>query len=158
MQRAEAAQKDSIEAIVAEAAKPGCRANCAKLLQNAKDAADADLADARRALDAFPLPPPSDSLAATLGIRPVIWGLIMGVLRSLAIIGASIMLGYVLHPGKSASAPSVTAQTAPSQPIAIAERPTRRGVSMAPRLELIRPAREQDLELEHVVRGAAIAA
>ena len=73
-----------------QAALPGCRANCAKLLTDAKEAAKTKLDNARAALAALPKNASSVSLADNLGFSWWAWDLFMASLRGLAIIGGSI--------------------------------------------------------------------
>ncbi len=102
-------------AAVSEAAKPGCRANCATLLMDAKDRAETEVNAARRALaeaaakaesdwrtalgvlEALPAQRAAAPLPEKLGIASWAWDLIMAALRSGAVMGGSIAIGLCLH-------------------------------------------------------------
>lgn len=119
-------------AAVSEAAKPGCRKNCADLLKDAKDRAGADLREARAAVDsartsaehavteaetalaALPLPRAAAPLPERLGFAPWAWDLIMAGLRSLAVVGGSIAIALALHPRASGESKARKAEVTPS--------------------------------------------
>jgi hypothetical protein len=90
-------------AAVSEAAKPGCRANCAQLLLTAQLTANQELAVARASLAGLHPLPTTDGLPSRLGISPWAWDLWMASLRSVAVIGASLAVGLALHPRKRAT-------------------------------------------------------
>jgi hypothetical protein len=153
---AKAAKLAADAAAVSEAAKPGCRENCAKLLGNAQLAAANELAAAREAYDALPSPRPGASLAAHLNVPDRLWDLIMAGLRSVATMGASVALGAALHPRKQpratqqpASGPAPIEITAPKS-----QRPPCKSVPRTP--AALPPPRDPDLEhvslfLKHAV-------
>lgn len=125
-------------AAVSEAAKPGCRKNCADLLKDAKDRAGADLREARAAVDsaraaaekavtaaetalaALPLPRAAAPLPERLGFAPWAWDLIMAGLRSLAVVGGSIAIALALHPRASAESKDRTAASLTPAPVSVA--------------------------------------
>lgn len=116
------ASRDAADAAVSEAAKPGCRANCAKLLMDAKDRAEAELRNARSAVDAaiaraeadvdsaeaalaaLPTPRTAAPLPEKLGFAPWAWDLFLAGLRSIAVVGGSIAIALALHPRASVEA------------------------------------------------------
>lgn len=116
------AQRSAAAAAVSEAAKPGCRANCANLLMDAKDRAEAEVRAARAAVDAarakaesevnaaeaalaaMPAARSAAPLPAKLGLAPWAWDLIMAGLRSIAVVGGSIAIALALHPHHSGEA------------------------------------------------------
>jgi hypothetical protein len=98
VEEAEKVKTRADDAALAQAALPGCRVNCAALLTNAKQAAEAELRDARTALATLPPDKSSASLAVNLGVSHWAWDLFMASLRGLAIIGGSIAVGLALHP------------------------------------------------------------
>jgi hypothetical protein len=102
--------------VVSEAAKPGCRAECRKLLDKAVDDAAAEVAAARAEIDAkraaaegrvkqartdlaaLPLPPSATPLADRLGIRGWTLDLFQAWLASLAANGlAGVLLAFAAH-------------------------------------------------------------
>lgn len=145
-------------AAVSEAAKPGCRANCAKLLMDAKDRAERELRDARAALasatakaeqeakdalallDALPAAPSAAPLPERLGLASWAWDLIMAGLRSLAVVGGSIAVALALHPRATAVQQQADAPRAPvARPVvADIQRPQSKALRLAP------PAAEQE--------------
>jgi hypothetical protein len=86
------------DAALTQAALPGCKSNCAKLLTDAKQAAETELREARAALAALPADKSAATLADNLGVSRWAWDLFMATLRGLAIIGGSIAVGLALHP------------------------------------------------------------
>lgn len=137
-------------AAVSEAAKPGCRTNCAKLLMDAKDRAERELRDARAALasatakaeqeakdalsllDALPAAPSAAPLPERLGFASWAWDLIMAGLRSLAVVGGSIAVALALHPRASVKTEQQAA--APAQVATVTEisRPKSKALRIAP--------------------------
>lgn len=101
---AEEAKRTADAAAISEAAKPGCRKNCAQLLTDAKTQADAELAAARAALTALPMARNVSPLPQRLGIESWAWDLILATLRSIAVIGGSIAVALALHPKRTTPA------------------------------------------------------
>lgn len=101
LSEAEAAKKAADAAAVSEAAKPGCRKECAGLLKDAKDRAERELSDARVAIAVLPIEVSSSPLAKRIGIETWAWDLILAGLRSIAVIGASVALALALHPKRA---------------------------------------------------------
>ncbi len=124
LREAQAAKREADTAAVAEAAKPGCKTNCAQLLSAAQGHANQELAEARAALDALPRIQDVNGLANRLGIAPWAWDLWMAALRSIGVMGASIAVGLSLHPRQKET---------PSAPPAPELQRTRRGPT--PRIE-----------------------
>jgi hypothetical protein len=90
------------DAALTQAALPGCKANCAKLLTDAREAARIELDNARASLAALPKDGSSVSLADNLGVSRWAWDLFVAGLRGLPIIGGSIAVGLALHPRRKA--------------------------------------------------------
>jgi hypothetical protein len=103
---AKAAVVAADEAAVSEAAKPGCRKECAGLLRDAKDRAARELEAARTSLAGMPQPLSSSPLPDRLGVASWAWDLILACLRSAAVIGASIALAVAMHPKRVYVSPS----------------------------------------------------
>jgi hypothetical protein len=103
---AKEAKRLADEAAVSEAAKPGCRKNCADLLKDAKDRAATELGSATVALAGLPAPMSSSPLPDRLGVASWAWDLILACLRSAAVIGASIALAVAMHPKRVYVSPS----------------------------------------------------
>jgi Arm DNA-binding domain len=101
---AEAGKRAADAAAISEAAKPGCKVNCAQLLSAAQLRATQELAEARASLAALPQAQAVDGLAARLGVAAWAWDLWMAALRSIGVMGASIGVGLALHPRKPAGA------------------------------------------------------
>ncbi|OYW53031.1 MAG: hypothetical protein B7Y80_18920 [Hyphomicrobium sp. 32-62-53] len=91
------AKRSADAAAISEAAKRDCASNCANLLLDARDRADAELAAARSALAAMPVPPSAVPLPERLGIASWAWDLIMAASRALAVLGGSLAIGLALH-------------------------------------------------------------
>jgi len=108
---AEAAKRTADAAAIEDAAKPGCRKNCAQLLTDAKAEADKELTAARAALAALPMARTVAPLPQRLGIASWLWDLILATLRSIAVIGGSIAVALAIHPKRTAPA---TAQITPT--------------------------------------------
>jgi hypothetical protein len=98
LSEAQATKRDADAAAVSEAAKPGCKSNCAQLLSAAQLHANEEVVVARAALDALPHTQASGGLANRLGVAPWAWDLWMAALRSVGVMGASIAVGLSLHP------------------------------------------------------------
>lgn len=92
------AKKTADAAAISEAAKMGCRTNCAKLLLDAKEKAAAELTAAREALAGLPEPRSATPLPDQLGIAAWAWDLLLAGLRSLAVVAGSLGIGMALHP------------------------------------------------------------
>jgi hypothetical protein len=121
LEEAQAARRQADNAAISEAAKAGCRVNCAALLQDAKRSAESELAAARAALASLPAVRSVTPLANRLGIPTWAWDLIVAGLRSFLVIGGSIAIGLALHP-KRARAQAVSprrpaANSAPGEPV-----------------------------------------
>jgi hypothetical protein len=142
---AKVAKKAADDAAVSEAAKPGCRENCAKLLGDAQKAAATELAAAREAYDALPNPRPTASLAAHLNIPDWLWDLLMAGLRSVATMGASIALGAALHGRKQSQGAHENAPAPAPGELEIAA-PTSKTQSRKRKLPALPPPRDRDLE------------
>jgi hypothetical protein len=110
---AETAKHTADAAAISEAAKPGCRKNCAQLLTDAKADADTELTAARAALAALPMARTVAPLPERLGIASWLWDLILATLRSIAVIGGSIAVALAIHPKR------VTLAAAPITPTPI---------------------------------------
>jgi hypothetical protein len=95
---AETAKRTADAAAISEAAKPGCRKNCAQLLTDAKTQADEELTLARAALAALPMARTVAPLPERLGIASWLWDMILSILRSIAVIGGSIAVALAIHP------------------------------------------------------------
>jgi hypothetical protein len=101
---AETAKRMADAAALSEAAKPGCRKNCAQLLTDAKAEADEELTVARAALAALPMARTVAPLPERLGIASWLWDMILSTLRSIAVIGGSIAVALAIHPKRTAPA------------------------------------------------------
>jgi hypothetical protein len=157
-------KKRADEAALTQAALPGCSANCAKLLTDAREAARIELDNARAALAVLPKDGTSVSLADNLGVSRWSWDLFMASLRGLAIIGGSLAIGLALHPRRKAE-PHITLagprqveiakveemQTV-SAPPKRASRP-RRGLHSSPLAITARPVNERE-HVSHLLRIA----
>ena len=99
---AEKAKADADKAAFDEAAKPGCKSNCAAMLQATQDKANAELAAARAAYAAVRIPASATALAANLGVEQWQWDLFIAMLRSGMIATGALALGIAIHPGKRA--------------------------------------------------------
>jgi hypothetical protein len=100
---AETAKRTADAAAISEAAKPGCRKNCAQLLTDAKREADEELTAARAALAALPMARTVAPLPDRLGIASWLRDTILATLRSMAVIGGSIAVALAIHPKRTAS-------------------------------------------------------
>lgn len=112
---AETAKRSADAAAISEAAKPGCRQNCAQLLTDAKREAEKEVTAARAALAALPMARTVAPLPDRLGIASWLWDLILATLRSIAVIGGSIAVALAIHPKRTRTAPAA----APSTPAPI---------------------------------------
>lgn len=108
---AETAKRTADAAALTDAAKPGCRKNCAQLLTDAKREADEELTAARTALAALPMARTVAPLPERLGIASWLWDLILATLRSIAVIGGSIAVALAIHPKRTAPAAAPTTPT-----------------------------------------------
>jgi hypothetical protein len=97
---AKKAKTDAGKAAVEEAAKPGCKSNCAAMLMAAQTTANTELADARTAYAAAKIPGSATALAANLGIEQWQWDLFIAALRSGMIAAGALALGIAIHPSK----------------------------------------------------------
>jgi hypothetical protein len=160
---AEGAKTNADAAIVSEAAKPGCKTDCAKLLADAQAAAAAELTDARKAFEALPEPRSMASLAAHLNVPLWAWDLLMAGLRSAATMGASIALGAALHrqrvqertEGIVAEPRAIARQTRPTKLVAALPPPkdeNRENVSRFLKQVGLRPDPEGEVSLKGLQR------
>lgn len=94
---AETATKEAAAAVVSEAAKPGCRRECAALLKDNALRAEEELAAARGALAALPAVRSAAPLAEHIGMPGWAYELGLAILRSLAVFGGSIAIGLTIH-------------------------------------------------------------
>jgi len=103
------------DAVRAKAAERGCATNCRALLEAQVATADREVsetrvalaqeieglrrrvADAKAALAALPPLAPHASLAEVLGLPQWQWDLVIALLRSLAVVGASVMVAHVFR-------------------------------------------------------------
>jgi hypothetical protein len=109
LNEAKKAKADADKAAVEEAAKPGCKTNCAALLMAAQAAANAELAEARKAQASATVPQAQTALAASFGIEQSRWDLFIAALRSGMTMAGALALGIAIHPGgtsKARSAPN----------------------------------------------------
>jgi hypothetical protein len=158
-------KKKADEAALMQAALPGCRANCAKLLTDAKESAKTELDNARAAFAALPKDASSVSLADNLGFSRWAWDLFMASLRGLAIIGGSIAVGLALHPRRKAAAHVAVAPPRQSEVFAKVEKlqtvkaivpkrtPRRRSPHSSPLAITARPINERE-HVSHFLRIA----
>ncbi|MFA5952785.1 MAG: hypothetical protein WC807_21205 [Hyphomicrobium sp.] len=107
--KAEDAKRNAADAMISEAAKPGCKSGCVALLSEAKRSAEIELQAARDALAGLEPPRSATPLPDRLGIAPWSWDLALAVLRSLAIFGGSIAIGVAAHPRRDRNAKSTDA-------------------------------------------------
>jgi hypothetical protein len=98
LEEAKAGKRAADVAAVEEAAKPGCKVNCAQLLSTGQQRATQELSEARASLAALPQPQEVDGLPVRLGVAPWAWDLWMAALRSIGVMGASIAVALALHP------------------------------------------------------------
>ncbi len=116
LKQALAAKVAADQAVAENAAKRGCARHCRALLEQqietaerevsmarteislARNAAERELEDAREALVALPAPLSITPLPDRLGIAPWAWDLIMAMLRSVVVVGASLAIGLAVHP------------------------------------------------------------
>jgi hypothetical protein len=117
LEDAEAGKRAADAAAAAEAAKPGCKTNCAQLLSATQLRANEELKNARASAAALPRVQTTDGLAARLGIAPWTGDLWMAALRSVGVMGASIAVGLALHPRAQAlrASPDASAAARPVQ-------------------------------------------
>lgn len=94
---AETAKKAADDAMIAKAPEKSCLKNCADLLKTAQARANDELLAARLAVNELPSAQTSSPLPQRLGIAVWAWDLIMALLRSVAIAGASIAVAIALH-------------------------------------------------------------
>lgn len=94
------AKKTADAAAISEAAKPGCRKECRILLQGAAKDADTEVKQARAALEALPQVRAYSNFSALIGLPDWLWELGLSLARSLAVMGGSLVVGLVLHPGR----------------------------------------------------------
>ena len=97
---AKKAKADADKAAVEEAAKSGCKANCATLLLTAQTTANNELSAARTAYAATKIPGSATALAANLGIEQWQWDLFIAALRSGMIAAGALTLGIAIRPSK----------------------------------------------------------
>ena len=116
LQRALADKATADQVVVESAALRGCASNCRKLLEHqvqaaerevsmaraeislSRTAAERELEKTRTALATLPKPLSVTPLPDRLGFAPWAWDLVMAVLRSLAVVGASLAIGLAVHP------------------------------------------------------------
>jgi len=94
-----------------KAAEKDCRVNCIALLTAAQTKADTEVATARAALDVLPPPEIRAALAGKIGVPQWLYDLVLSGLRSLAVVGGSLVVGLALHQHKRA--PSAVAPPLP---------------------------------------------
>jgi hypothetical protein len=104
--KAETDKRLADEAAVSEAAKPGCKKECAGLLKDAKDRAATELEAARASFSGLTLPRSSAPLPELLGWAPWKWELLLACLKSAAVLAGSIMLALALHSKRVYQSPS----------------------------------------------------
>jgi hypothetical protein len=125
LKRALADKAAADQVVVESAALRGCASNCRKLLEKqvemadhevsmaraeislARSAGQRELGDAREVLASLPKPLSVTPLPDRLGFAPWAWDLIMAVLRSLAVVGASLAIGLAVHPRRRSQATEV---------------------------------------------------
>jgi hypothetical protein len=145
VERAEKAATKADEAMLTEAAKPGCAKNCRALLEGAQIRASAELDSANRALASLPRPDAIAPLPEKLGIEPWQWDLGIAGLRGVCILGAALIIGMGLHPKRKVAQgnhinPSNSSAPAPSLQVAhLAPVPAKLGAIKAGSLKASTP-------------------
>jgi hypothetical protein len=96
--KAEAALAKAEATVASEASQPGCRTNCARLLQAAVNSAGVEVKAARAALAGIETPAESAPLAARLGVAPWVLDLVhAGVGSAASNILAFLLLACAAH-------------------------------------------------------------
>lgn len=83
-------------------AQKDCKKFCSEHLAADQEGADKELREAREVLSRTVKPQTSTGVADEIGMSPRRWDLLMAVLRSLGVLGGSLLVGLALHkPSKS---------------------------------------------------------
>jgi hypothetical protein len=166
LQAALDAKTKADQAVIDKSAEMGCRRECRLMLEGQAAAAQREVAAARAemektdrhtadeveaaqgaltaaqaALDALPRPPEAAPLPSRIGMPSWLWDLVMGSLRSVAVVGASLAIGMAWHPWRSGQ----TTAEAPAAPVP-------RAIDAGPAVEILPPINKRE-HVSHFLRS-----
>jgi hypothetical protein len=116
LSRAITAKQAADTSILADAAKADCASNCRALLLSAQQAANSEWLAASAALLGVPNVLSPTPLADHIGIAAWLWDLIVAGLRSVGVLGGSLMIGMATVTRKKAAPPKLELVASKPQP------------------------------------------